>query len=371
MTSLKCASVLLLFISVAFASEQVFGVSQNLLIMLGIALAIVAAMLAIAFTFARAFAMRELEAWVKSELGHWLYSLCIVAFFIIAAGAIETISREQAEGLKAAKGLSIGGYNPGTGRWNGTWPAQCPTPCNVYIARAFLGYAYEQYSRMMKELAKHYAQSLLIESAAFGAGFEFVSVIIPSVNFGLDFHFPFWADRAIYNQTLRTALGWISNALLFIKAQEAFLFYVSSLTGALFAFGLVLRVAWFTRKLGGLLVALAIGLYAIFPLTYILAWYAVDVRTVIAADAFDFPSTWAVLTPAATDPRAVLFTQNILQGPQSQTPERPGLLDGIARAWLIMTFIPAIAVFTLIGFVRHFSPMIGGDVEIAGLTRLI
>ena len=75
---------------------------------------------------------------------------------------------------------------------------------------------------------------------------------------------------------LLSQLSYIINAItlsvISIEVQDALLKFIAA-TGVtiLLPVGIVLRTFYFTRKLGGAIIATAIGLFAVFPLTYLLA----------------------------------------------------------------------------------------------------
>ena len=160
------------------------------------------------------------------------------------------------------------------------------------------------------------------------------------------------------------------------KPQEVGLVYATSLAGLLFIIGIVTRSVWFLRKFGGLLIAIGIGLYIILPLIYVLSWYTIDKSTATYSDLeIDLPKADANLKDAIGSIAVSGFEPNIdslfTQYNDEGKTIKIGILDALGRAYLSNIVIPLLALFTTIGFVRQFSPMIGGDVEIAGLTRII
>lgn len=66
------------------------------------------------------------------------------------------------------------------------------------------------------------------------------------------------------------AIDALSLSLISIEIQGALLMFISATAlPILLPVGIVLRTLYFTRKLGGAIMAVAIGLFAIFPMTYI------------------------------------------------------------------------------------------------------
>ena len=375
--SLMLIAFLILFSSLNFAADQ-----QNMLsawpswvtwaaILVGIACLIVA----ITFIVSRIFVIPALEAWVKEEFGEILFTVFLIIIFSAFAGTLEVASSDLAKNILQSKVTAEGSvnfwtYNSGTGRWStqSTASPSCSYPCHVYIARGFLGSLYESYGDYIKGLAKELAVSTLLESLNIGGATSIkIFVVIIDISASL----PIYASRAIYNNTLNTLLSEIMKITATIKFQEIALVYISKLSPILFISGLLLRIPFFTRKLGGLLVALGLGLYVIFPLTYVLAWYTVDKSTVVLGETqmtMPDPADWGKLgetgTPNGVD---LMFTKYDAAGKETQV----GLIEVLGRAFAFSMLLPLFSIFLTIGFVRHFSPMIGGDPEIAGLTRLI
>jgi hypothetical protein len=335
-------------------------------------LAIAALMLGIAYMLSKVFVLPEWEAFAKDEFGQLIFSAFLFVMFVLISGIIEEGSDSLANDIlmktaAAGENVTYWSYNSQTGSWSTSNDYRCNYPCHIYLARGFLGTTYESYKNTFKEVSKAYVVSKLYESVAIGNTAE----IVPAFSkFDLQFSIPMYAGRAIYDNSLEVAIKDLSRAMAVIKAQEVALAYAVNLAFAFFIGGLVLRVLWFTRKFGGLLMALAIGLYVFLPFIYVLGWYTVD-KTGIT---FDFQDPQMVSGAGQlgdaflgeTDISALFSTYNT-DGRETSM----GLLDVTGRAYIAAIFIPALAILTVIGFVRHFSPMIGGDPEIAGLSRLI
>ncbi|MEM2974426.1 MAG: hypothetical protein QW112_02265 [Candidatus Micrarchaeia archaeon] len=346
------ALALLCPISLAFTMDQQLAIWSGLVIL------IVLVLLAAALMLARFFAIPEWEAWVRSEFAQVLLSAFLIIVFTAFGTAIDTAAQSVATELAANKNV-YWNYNPSTGRWlqGGTAPTEiiCPSPCHIYIARAFMGYAFERYGEMFKSIVILYSKSLLVESIGIGGSVSFVMTAPKSS--GVDYSIPLWAGRAIYNNALRQMADVVRKQLVYIKLQEMFLLYVPNIVFPLFALGIILRIPFFTRKLGGLMVAIAMGLYFIFPLTYILGWYTLDISTVNITESFKLPNSFGELSA---------------QQPNIKSIFEPGsLADCVSRIYLPAFFLPVLSLLVLLGFVKHLSPMIGGDTEIAGLSRII
>ena len=358
-----------------------------------IVIAIALVLVAMGFIVARVFMIQAWEAWLRQEFTTIIFSGVLLVLFIGFNGVIETsanqlsmdiLSSTITSATAAGKTVNVTywKFNSNNGRWyqdSSPWNANtCESPCYFYIARAFLGSTYEKYVKMIvrdspsggllpskyKGLAPFYADSLLYESVGLGAG---VDIRIATFTLAFRFSYPGFAGRAIFNNTLEMVVNLMLKALGSLKAQEMVLFTFQNLGGILFAAGIIFRVPWFTRKLGGLLVACAIGIYLIYPLVYVMGWYVVDRSTIDLDITINPPDTSVAdfFSPqGSTENLAnILFTD--------YTTNKIGLLDIVGRVYIPTLMIPVLAIFVTIGFIRHFSPMIGGDTEIAGLTHMI
>jgi hypothetical protein len=189
--------------------------------------------------------------------------------------------------------------------------------------------------------------------------------------------------------------------------------------------GLFLRILYFTRKLGGMLIALSLALYIVFPMFYVLtngilfgfmhhaaadtSWsfgstynsdpvtgtplpaYETPLNlTQRAKSVFSNPSLSVDLCSAAseTDVGAMNATMDSIRGDfgkfengkwYSQALEfathgafsETGPIAKLALLMVFTIFIPFLALMTTLAAFKAFSPLIGGDVEISLLSRLI
>jgi hypothetical protein len=211
-----------------------------------------------------------------------------------------------------------------------------------------------------------------------------------------------FAGLGIPVESLKSALDILVKVMMLLKLQQILLNYIElALFPILFVMGIVLRTFFFTRKLGGLLIALAIGLYIVYPMVYVIAhgMWMTTIDKVRDPNSLTTDIRSSILkTQLDTDPRYDL--NNLLYDPGDANNEErlanfrensgglgidlgKNIIDG---EWLIgergvlektgillvyATFVPFIALMTTIGFVRGLSVLLGGDVEIAGLTHLL
>ncbi|MEM3362515.1 MAG: hypothetical protein QXG16_04360 [Candidatus Anstonellaceae archaeon] len=74
---------------------------------------------------------------------------------------------------------------------------------------------------------------------------------------------------------IKTTEGqFLSSFLISLLAQKAFLNFIAPVFGPFLIFiGVLFRTLFVTRRLGGLLIAIGIGLFLIWPLTYLISWF--------------------------------------------------------------------------------------------------
>jgi len=376
------AMLMLLTVGFAQAQQPVFTVDASILNISLALLIIMSSLLAIGFMASRVFGITAFEAWIREEYAELIFTAVLLVMFSVLATMVETIADQLANdtlfvSASAGSQNTYWAYNQDTGRWSPGTKA-CAQPCQFYIARAFLGSLYETYYKQIMSVGRFYSESKMWESFVPGSEADQIFGMID-----LEFSIPLYAQRAVFNNSLELVIDVLLKALLSVKTQEFLLFYLSYLPIPFFAAGILFRIPWFTRKLGGLLIALSLGVYIILPLIYTLGWYTIDKTSVTVtvtplvddSSLLGIPSVGSLM-PFETPDTSVLFTnytcvEQASYGCARYTENSVGLLDIAGRTFIATLAIPLIAIFTTIGFVRQFSPMIGGDAEIAGLTRMI
>ncbi|MBI5158536.1 hypothetical protein HY992_00260 [Candidatus Micrarchaeota archaeon] len=367
---------------------------------------------ALAFMVGRGLNVLSVETWAKNEFYQAIASVVLLTVLVWALEFTELNANELAKSLTdfpnvmeiggkpvrcegaTAQVLEEGGwtaapsgvfcssalkwrYNPATARWAEATVrgAECEKPCYFFVARAWLGSTFEKMVAFLKGIVNLYANISFINYSGMGVG-----VALPS-NFEFQIGFnPFSVNGLLLN-ALEIVASIITKAMLAVKFQELLLLYVQNGIYPLFvAVGFILRCFWFTRKLGGLLLAMGIGMYFALPLMYTLAWYTVEfpvMKYEMSADSSLIPDP--SLNPDALNSRAKGGFANLFSPEEFLFSEwdengkivNPGALDLAARLILVGFGLPLLSIFVWIGFVKGLSPVFGGDVEIAGLTRIL
>jgi hypothetical protein len=252
-----------------------------------------------------------------------------------------------------------------------------------------------------------------------------------TISVGLASIKPF-AYSEIHAYVFGESFSLLYKVLLFVKFQELFLVLNSAyFFPAFFNIGLVFRMIPFTRKLGGLLMGITLGLFFALPYMYILSQIVIQSAEHFSTRFILDTSKWAFMflnfgnivdnggsVSGGQDFEDALdevrkqqpetnsygyATIKTLKDPtkqvdfnigQSGSLPRPGdsmafgnsgdyydpanpsnhsysVVEVVARVILAVTFSSIFSLVGTIAAIREISQLFGGDVEIAGLTRLI
>jgi hypothetical protein len=269
-----------------------------------IGVAIVCSIIALAAMIGKAFNLPEIKAFANNEIKQAVISV----LFIVSLIALVSFFNEIAVQSIAAADL----------------PVDCnvPEPCYVAAAKTYL--------TTIIDIGKSYSKDNLKESidkmrrSSYGYNINANIIYLLYAGFSIRFNAgdSLVAERhgALFSQT--------SKILVSLSAQKYFIDVVTFGIAPLFILlGVVLRTFFFTRKLGGLLLAIAISLFIIYPLTYAFAWYTLNVtvygeRTLAVADPF-CPGECTATYPSAffSDPT----TGELVQFPTTQSIVRAGI----------------------------------------------
>jgi len=232
------------------------------LIAVGISIAIVS----IAAMFGRAFDLPEIKAFANEELVQAVYSVMLVGGLVAAVGFFDILSSEA---------VNSGGL-----------PVSCNSgePCYITAAKQYLSNVYDLANEKTKNaLAESYNRQ---KRAALSTGVQaqIYQLAFMGMSLRQNAFMSIEAERAgaIYES--------VSKLMVSIYAQRYFIDVIAfGIAPVFLLFGIILRTFFFTRKLGGLMIAIAISLFIVYPLTFALAWYTLNVtvygeRTFSASD---------------------------------------------------------------------------------------
>ena len=392
---------------------------------------------ALAYMVAHFLGDEKLKAWGKSEAMQIFYSILILALILSLYGILNTVLSSVAsfdpqsaaicQADSSASGNLIVGTNP---RNHDSLVYYVPMandpnsqitysiPCHIGLANNYL----EQVFSNAKQLNRHFIGIAVFYHTVSTASLTFETLVPPTTAITV---MPL-AGLSIVADSISQLFEITVRLMALLRLQQFFLALVQRALFPLFlVIGIILRTFFFTRKLGGLLLALGLCLYTVFPGVYIIGSYVLGQSTngtyslaefnydklpTLSFDpsspegAFPKPSTFDANPPATpakdaadfckpetnpsftdqfwTKAKAVLtfvkdlFSLNILTMVKNQLGGtwllgEGGAIDSVAQLAIYTTLIPFIAIMMTLAAVKVMSPLFGGDVDIPGLSRLI
>ncbi|NYZ78994.1 hypothetical protein H0N99_02500 [Candidatus Micrarchaeota archaeon] len=364
----------------------------------------------LAYLLAHLFRLKEIEVWSKEEVYQALASAFIIAVAVVVVTAIVNFSCSLTDGCPPGGDHISVAINIMDNMKNKS----------VEQTQEIFGLAMRV--GLIKSMGKYYDFSI-------GPGSETCLLGYCPTAFG--FRWDMWAGGSVISDSLDYAFSILLPLVSSFFAQLWMLRFIqATLFPSLLALGIILRTFFFTRKVGGLLIAIALGLYTIYPLMYIMLGSYMDFNVRKLYYPSNDPTHWYApiscagggFMPGGADsnapycisflgmmsyiipglPTAVgnfgaadfMFKNGCVAAdpnvcPGSSCPSTPGfcspapdvyagmrsqydgVLPTIGYLMVPAVFIPLIILLVTISFIRTLSPMLGGDVEIAGLTRIL
>ncbi len=361
---------------------------------------------ALMFMAGKTFMNDGLVGFAKHEFGQAIFSLVIIA---------SVLTLIPLTNLLFCTSLQESGLYTQTCTASGTGLITA----HVKVAREYLDMSYNN----VRVLAKGTLRAFDWSATAAGA----------NIGVGLTSFSP-WKYQGINAYIYGECFSILYKAMLFLKFQELFmLLNALYFFPYLFCIGLVLRILPFTRKLGGLLMGITLGLFFVLPYMYILCGVVVqsttgfDTKFVLDTSKYAFlfvtfsdiidnsgsPKTFDDVIGEYKTANPGANTGNVYAGAAGQlaqnaasggsysykigksgaVPNADGnaafgssldyydaanpdnhnysLVEVVARILLAATISSIFAIAGTLAAIREISVMLGGDVEIAGLTRLI
>jgi hypothetical protein len=231
-----------------------------------IGVAIVCSIIALAAMIGNAFNIPTIKAFANNEIKQAVISA------LILVSLVGLISFFNEVAVNAVNGADL--------------PVACnpSEPCYISAAKYYL--------TTLEDTANKYANNTLRESivkakrASYGKNLNFNKIYFLFAGTSVREN----AGDSLVAERYGAMFMQASKMLASLSAQKYFIDVITFGIAPLFILlGVVLRTFFFTRKLGGLLLALAISLFFIYPLTFVFAWYTLNVtvygeRTLAVAD---------------------------------------------------------------------------------------
>jgi len=260
----------------------------------GAALGTTTMLVGIVYMLAEVLMNDRMKSWAKMELVELFYTAIIISMAIVALPTIDGMV-QGALMVSNQGGTTGAGMSGCTGSPTSAWIKttdygvasgkhyECLDICGPAIAASDISvyHGIESchirlgiwYMRELFDEAKNFAYDTYLSYittamiAAFSINIEFV---FEAAGF---FTVTPWAGFFTMGNTIKAMVfDWAIKLMLLTKFQEVIIHFIATaLFPALFVAGAMLRTFTFTRRLGGLLLAMAIALYFIFPAFYAFA----------------------------------------------------------------------------------------------------
>jgi hypothetical protein len=317
--------VLLFLVSFTYSAENVPRMpnSGNLIYWVSIGFIVVTIhmlVVVLAYMYSNFFMSEDLKVWSKNEIMQGVYSILILAFFVIIFTFINTLASSYfVDIINASSGeaeLKSFCYDSNTNRWSQEGDCNsnseikvvaennnvvCKKGGNTYedcnplflMARSYLGIAFEKLASLHQKLLINYALMNSINSGGINIG-----VMSSSGAFGINTGLVFMKD-GVYINILESLILFVEKLLLALKFQESVLKFLDfGLAFYLIILGLFFRSIFIFRKFGGLLLSLGISFMFVLPLLYVLGWYTLSIPNIniVLNDRFDKGSGSSIMT---------------------------------------------------------------------------
>ncbi|MEM4633591.1 MAG: hypothetical protein QW275_00365 [Candidatus Anstonellaceae archaeon] len=220
--------------------------------LIGIMVAI--GIIAIAAMIGHSFNLSEVKAFANRELMQAVVSALLIFGIMGAIIFFDSTARMAIE----AGGLPVA-CNP-------------DEPCYISAAKQYLQNIYDVAKESAENSLKESFESQKIASTGMSIQFNIWQLAFAGSNTRWNAGYSIKAERAM--ATFET----VSRLMVSIYAQKYFIEVISFAIAPIFLLlGIILRTFFFTRKLGGLMLAIAVSLFIVYPLTFAFAWYTLNV----------------------------------------------------------------------------------------------
>jgi len=391
--------------------------------MVGLALLIVVLLLSLGYMVAVFMQDDRLKAWVARELGQVFFSAVIIVVAVMLVGSLDSWLRI----VSLAGSADWQEYvNHGVCCVPGN---ACAVPeasnvrgraCHIEIATDYLQILYETSRQSASTYLNNYGWFAFLSRMSVST--TIVMKFLAGLSFtpfaGLEMTAEFFS--LLFDMSIKT--------MMLLRAQQMFLdFLWYPFFPVMISMGLVLRIFYFTRKLGGMMIAISLALYVVFPMFYVLSnailWGFMTHATANTwehfGNTYEFtPGVAGEVQPASGGQQLApmqrakgVFSEPALKidlcnsSSQTEQDNMKSAMDGVGDKWdfydggtwysqalgfatgkafepdgpiahlaLLMVFtifIPFLSLMTSLAAFKVLSPLLGGDVEISLLSRLI
>ncbi len=358
---------------------------------------------ALGYMLGYAFRQPRLVMWAKNEFYQVIASALLVAFILWFVTALSGLTTDLTSGVTGPDGTQLCGGTPSaplettmqaTG-WTTNYHIECARSMLRQTQRSLIVQADQLVSVNMR------LQFLIGFTKSFDISPNPTGYVEPDPDevpgaWAMGIMVSPYAGLTMMSDAVAMLMPMLFAWIASIVAQEFLLTMVQdALFPILLVIGIILRTFFFTRKLGGLLMATALCLYTIYPLMYIMFAQHVILPTDGNNIWLDRWNMWLCICDTdksrlglqagwflgdANCPvrfcdldliGMVLFGLTPAMASMFMTDWIFVVVQMLGRMMIATVLIPLIVLIVTVSSIKGLSPLLGGDVEIAGLTHLI
>jgi hypothetical protein len=249
----------------------------------GAALGIMTTLVAIVYALSEFLMNEKMKSWAKTEFAEIFYSALIISMIVAGVPLINQVVKVSLLGASGSSALTstyvlstdaglYGAYN--TKQYTyldicGDGIASNPQSiyngvdaCHMRLGIWFMNELFNEGKQFAFDTYLNYIGSSVISEFTINIEFMFEKA-------GFFTFTPWRGFFTIPNKVKEMVFDWVVKIMMVIQFQEVLLHFIAiALFPSLIVIGGVLRTFAFTRRLGGLLLAMALALYFIFPSFY-------------------------------------------------------------------------------------------------------
>ncbi len=225
----------------------------------GIVLLIGTFIVALAYMFGNLLQNERIKAWAKIELFEIIYSLIIIAAIVMLVQITDLFTIQLLTNSPSAAFNSLRAVC-GDHDTLSAYIVYDQVPCHFALGIYFYNTIFREASGLGFQLFSTYLFTSTIADFTINIEFLFEKAGFFTFN-------PWKGLLAMGNNIKSSNFDMLSKLMIVLKFQEIFLVFIAkALAPVTLGLGIVLRSTAFTRRLGGLLMAIALSLYFVFPL---------------------------------------------------------------------------------------------------------
>ncbi|MFH0737268.1 MAG: hypothetical protein V1827_01675 [Candidatus Micrarchaeota archaeon] len=245
-------------------------------------------LVALAYMVGHAFDMPEIKAWAQNEMIQ-VFVTCII---IISFTAVALLLDVYMEAI-------VNGSNLG-------FDCEGSNNCAVTVAHEYLSGNMETALNSARENVVEAGKASQAANYRFGLS---TPVLIPMLQ--LSTSFTASADRIMEVERRNVVIEYLGNILSSLYSQEFFVSEISyKLAPMVLAIGIVARSFFVTRRVGGLLIAVGIGVMYVFPLMYVFDWMTLSI-TMFGGASVEPPASACPAACLIAPPRFYSVTEGV------------------------------------------------------------